>query len=324
MYQAGLLKPKVLSTRPWWGSFERCLGPKAKEFEMGNTYPLTLQNCPKDDDDDDARHMRFLMIDGRVQSLAPVVVPSSSDDAMTTPYCMTIQGNVAMQSAGSSITLKPCDSQNMLQQGIQSYGTVRPFLFASQSVWGYSDVVELAYALGQDDSDTDPVAVTMTIYNQREEKVHSLQATTASGILSFSVSDLVEGDSDASTTIGEYVAKMETDTAVYSVAFSVAAESHVAYVGSLSAAASLLVVMAVVGVAVGFILLTVAHNSSAYRKQASMDGDEDEEATVIEQMDDEGFETPKEDQNDDATETLGQATSSNDSNNDAELVSDQA
>jgi hypothetical protein len=255
------------------------------------------------------------MVDGRVQSLAPVVVPSSVDssqedteDYATAYYCMSINGNVAMESAGSAITLEPCDSQNMLQQGLQSYGTVHPFVYSLQHVWGYLDVVELAYAVGRQDdaSDNEPV-VTVSIYNQWEEKVHSLQGTTVSGILSFPVSDLMGEDDDSTTaTIGEYMVKLETEDSVeYTVAFSVSEEPHVADYSRHYAPSSLAIVgisMAAVGLIVCCILL------------ATLGG---EQVAVVEKM---------EDTNADAAETLSQATCSNDSSNDDTevIASDQA
>jgi hypothetical protein len=174
MYQDGLLKPKVqpppLPTH-WYSTNtggDRSLGPKGgvEQLEWGQSYPLTLQSCPNDDDDN-SRHMRFVMVDGRMQSLASVVVPEEISAMMTTSttltppyYCMSISnGNnndddaVSMETsapAGSAaammITLEPCDddsSQNnntMLQeqqQGLQSYGTVQPFIYLLQNVWGY-------------------------------------------------------------------------------------------------------------------------------------------------------------------------------------------
>jgi hypothetical protein len=367
IYQDGLLKPKVQPTiRSRSSGGESCLAPSAEELTMGRSYPLTLQDCPKDDDDD-ARHMRFLVVDGSVQSLASVVLRSSSscddsseddsteesdedsteddssdedssedssleddssveddssedancrkirrtmntDEISTTPrYCMSINGNVAMESAGSAITLEPCDSQNKLQQGLQSYGTVHPFVYSLQRVWGYSDVVELAFAVAPDGSNNDPV-VTVNIYNQLEEIVHSLQATTVSGILSFPVSDLMGEDND-STTIGEYIVKLETDSVEYSVAFSVVEESQVAYTSFVKDAGTLAIVMAAAGLVVVLILVAAAYYSFAHRKQVTMGGEV--EATAVEKM---------EDINDDAAETLSQATTSNDSNDSMDRV----
>jgi hypothetical protein len=82
---------------------------------------------------------------------------------------MSSNGNVAMELAGSAITLEPCDSQNKLQQGLQSYGTVHPFVYSLQRVWGYSEVVKLAFAVVPDGPDSDPV-VTVNIYNQVEAR----------------------------------------------------------------------------------------------------------------------------------------------------------
>jgi hypothetical protein len=206
-----------------------------------------------------------------------------------------------------------------------------------QDVWGYSDVVELAFAVdGQyyDDSDADMNAdpdtvMTVTIYNQRKEIVHSLQSTIASGILLFNISDLTGVDgSDDTTATGEYIVTLDTtnnSVEQYSVAFLVTAEeSHVPYTCSTkrSSLTTAYLWMVLVG-ATPFIGLIVA--ACCHRNQETGIIKDEDEKTVLDDYDnnDEMVKAPK-DNDDNAAQTFSQATTSNDSNNDSmELVSDQ-
>jgi hypothetical protein len=130
IYQDGLLKTKLAyQSYRFSSSQQRCLGPRVEELTPDTTrssYELILQTCPENEQDT-RQHMRFVLVDDRVQSLAPVVVSQTDNmernglpaaTTTTKPYCMTIDGSEVMKSApaGSKIRLEPCsEDSNALQ-----------------------------------------------------------------------------------------------------------------------------------------------------------------------------------------------------------------
>ena len=126
----------------------------------------------------------------------------------------------------------------MAQQGLQAYGTAKPFVLSLQDQWGYEDVVELAYSVGEQDS-----MVTVSNYDEsgQEEILQAMESSASSGILAFEASKL-QG-------VGEYRAKLETQDTEYSLAFVIADQTH--YTQGRGCSVFLLVVIAAASVLVG-------------------------------------------------------------------------
>lgn len=245
IYQDGLLKPKD-QPKNWysWSSQsnqkELCLGPKVQELASCGevSYKLYLQLCPQGDEV--ARHMRFILTDeGTVQSLAPVRQKARREgrnlleEEEDIKYCMSAPGG-----GEGWMTLERCQDEKMAQQGLQAYGTVKPFVLSLQDQWGYEDVVELAYSVGEQDS-----MVTVSNYDEsgQEEILQAMESSASSGILAFEASKL-QG-------VGEYRAKLETRDTEYSLAFVIADQSH--YTQGRGCIVFLLVVIAAAFVLVG-------------------------------------------------------------------------
>jgi hypothetical protein len=160
-FRGGLLKTMPAPTLQRQQS---CLGPAtarlSKEQRPSSTYPLTLQDCPDDEDEEaDAisnnRHMRFVYDSKRqhFRSLAAVLDENGEDVMPYHPFCVTW-----MESGSylSYVDLAPCilraeEGESVdahataRRQKFEAFGTAGPFLMPLRTAHGYSDQVFLAY-----------------------------------------------------------------------------------------------------------------------------------------------------------------------------------
>jgi hypothetical protein len=273
-------------------------------------YRLAVQKCQ------DTRHFRWLLADGRVQSLAKVAGSSSVPH-----YCMSIDATVPMKAAGSAMMLKPCDNSNDLQQLIQPYGNIEPFLSSLQSVWGLEDIVELAYETTSDA----PIEVDVYLYkpgdDDLDDPLYSMKTSASSGVLFFNVSSILAEDE----TSGQFIAKFGDNE----VTFTVSPQTHVrcgtGYSSAMPSSASALGF--VLGSVVVFcVLLCVGYYFSSYlydnnrRPTESPPWDDQDGKTVA--SEDEIREDGE--KHADADDAVSETTTSNDSSEMEMVSSDQA
>ena len=319
IYDNGLLKPKNQPTPNHWhtdAGYEYCLGVRTKQLtntctnaadysdrSQPQTYPLELLHCPRNEII--ARHMRFIMVDGRVQSLAPVVVPEqqgyyqygitySTDDGLplsrgaATPFCMQIDGTDPLLSAGTSkIVLAPCSPSSpspspSLQQELDWFGTFEPFLFSLQNEYGLEDVIELAYGHSTR-------WLTMEIYNPLDNLVYSSQTNAWQGIMRAEVSELLQSindpDGTTNTMLGSYRVEMHVRHAPITLKtnFTISPQAHVVCTemggGNQYQTSMVGLWVSVVGLMLGVCVLVVVHYTCT--KNLSMESD-DEKTVVLE------------------------------------------
>jgi hypothetical protein len=153
LYEDGFLRPS--------NADHLCLQPTVQVLDEASSepYELRLTECPLVSNNENKqqsfeeratnRHMRFLVGDsGRVQSLASVRDGATGEDVIhRTPFCLTLEtsDNQAYLMPCIESSVQPQTQHQMLDvSGTYSGSFVVPLGF----VWGYDDVVPLAYQIG--------------------------------------------------------------------------------------------------------------------------------------------------------------------------------
>ena len=195
-YEEGMLKSNRNTTSSWYHhSYEKCLAPRYAPEELvdGQVYSLTLERC-----EESSLHSRFVLEGGRVKSLAPSEVP----------FCVTIEGSVAMKSAGSRVSLQACDDANAQQQEIGAYGNVESFFSTMQDRIGYEDSLDIIFF----DTALEGVDSVLYVYHESdlENSVYATPVSTQSGTISIDAADLGEYH-------GEFVAVLSDKQVTFSV-----------------------------------------------------------------------------------------------------------
>lgn len=243
IYEDGLLKPKNKPDN--WLSFAYsasaknglCLGPKSEQLRSGkSSYKLFLQHCPLDHEV--ARHMRYIMTDdGKVQSLAPVIMEKDVEgdeganrklgDDGEQKYCMSTFALEGGQKK-NGLFLRPCNTEDeRVHQELQAYGTVNTFALGLQDEWGVEDVVKLGYSFaGSDDNDGETF---LEIYKTGHEgKVYKTGSPASSGIFEIDVANTLNG------VAGEYKAKFQRNGMEHMLTFFIGGEVHFSFEDNMS------------------------------------------------------------------------------------------